>query len=70
MEKFIYNIEHTRRINYFRWKQMNDKERFYYKQDPLAEERAMKLFDEMYPKMVNNNWSYDANGSPVEDELQ
>jgi hypothetical protein len=49
---------------------MNNKERFYYKQDPLAEEKAMKLFDEMYPKMVNNNWSYDANGSPVEDELQ
>lgn len=49
---------------------MNNTERFYYKQDPLAEERAMKLFDEMYPKMVNNNWSYDANGSPVEDELQ
>ena len=70
MEKFIYNIEHTRRINYFRWKQMNNKERFYYKQDPLAEEKAMKLFDEMYPKMVNNNWSYDANGSPIEDALQ
>jgi hypothetical protein len=70
MEKFIYNIEHTRRINYFRWKQMNDKERFYYKQDPLAEEKAMKLFDKMHPKIDNNNWSYDANGSPIEDALQ
>ena len=70
MEKFIYNIEHTRGINYFRWKQMNDKERFYYKQDPLAEEKARKLFNKMYPKMDNNNWSYDANGSTIEDSLQ
>ena len=66
MEKFIYNRENTRRINYFQWRQMNNKERFYYKQDPLAEEKAMKLFDEMHPKMVHNNWSYDANGSPIE----
>jgi hypothetical protein len=24
----------------------------------------------MHPKIDNNNWSYDANGSPIEDELQ
>tara|TARA_R100001244_G_scaffold16704_1_gene18044 strand:- start:660 stop:893 length:234 start_codon:yes stop_codon:yes gene_type:complete len=71
MEIFIYNKEQPRSLNYVRWRQMSYKERLYYKQKPLEEERAMRLFNAMYPdkgKIIDDDWSYDANGSPVENK--
>ena len=76
MDKFVYEEDLTREINYSRWKIENDREKFIYNERPYTDEQGKKIFDKMYPKINKQNgipidntinqWSYDANGKPIE----